>query len=390
MDDMIRSQNEAYFTLKISAVNQNSLFGSSTDALNIRCTYFINDDVNKTDPVDYTSATGIETMQGNTFALVMAGLVCIDHVKNNKRNCAMTLRKIKSMDIVRRLTEHFGNLIIEDFEYNDTYEQIVIPSKEADSVSKTLAFLNNKRVFYSTPYRFYQDFNATYLLSSSGNTVGGSSSGGGRTGLLGAGSMGSLFGGGNGDLNIQVSDIDDATTAISGMIMNLLSGLLGLGGSSGGGMGIGLNYGFVKVIDATIANKRKSKLRATSSDGTIDQELAVPSSILTNAPKTTRMNNDNEHMKDNIKAVEDSSNYFLSFTKPDLDTTAFVINKAITINNTQRYQELNGRYLLYRKRETYVRDADTFILTTMIDLRRIDSEGSINHKSGSGSFYSFK
>lgn len=395
VDDMIKNQNNAYFILNISAFNQNSFFGSSTNALNVRCTYFINDDVNKTDPIDYTSSTGEEITQGNTFALVMAGLVCIDHVKNNKRNCAMTLRKCKSMDVVKRITEHFDNMVIEDFEFNDEYEQLIIPSKESDSVSKTLEFLNNKRVFYSTPYRFYQDFDATYLVSSSGKAVSkGKSSGGGLggvvAGLLGAGSLGSLFGGSGDELNIQVSDIDDMTTALSGVVMNLLSGLLGLGGSTSNGMKIGLNYGYVQVIDSTITNKRKSKLRATSSEGSTDQDLAVSSTILTNAPKTSRMNNDNEHMKDNIKAAEDSSNYFLSFTKPDLDTTVFSINKSITINNNQRYKDLNGRYLLFRKQETYVRDADTFLLRTFINLRRIDSSGDENHKEGSGSFFSLK
>ena len=399
VDDMIKNQNNAYMILHISAFNNGTLFESETDAINVKCTYFINDDVNKTDPIDYTSATGIEKMQGNTFSLVKMGLVCIDHVKNNKKNCALVMKEAKAMDVVKQITSHIDNMVIEDFEYNDEYEQLIIPAVSADTVSSTLEFLNNKRVFYSTPYRFYQDFNATYLISSSGKPVSGGKSngfgGGGGAKLLG-GSTSSLFGGTSDEITIQISDIDDMTTALSGIVINILSGLLGLGGSfglggsSGGDMQIGLNYGNIQVIDTTITNKRKSKLRTTSSDGTSENDFAVTSELLPDAPKSKRMNNDNEHMAENIKADVDSQNYLLAFKKEDLDTNMFTINKSITINNTQRYQDLNGKYLLYRKRETYTRDSNTFILESFINLRRIDSGGDSNHKSGSGSFFSFK
>ena len=48
------------------------------------------------------------------------------------------------------------------------------------------------------------------------------------------------------------------------------------------------------------------------------------------------------------------------------------INKRISINNIDRYREFNGEYLLYRKRECFIREDDTFIMTSMINLRRID------------------
>ena len=403
VDDMIKNQNNAYFILRITAVSSLGSFGSETDAINIKCAYFINDDVNKTDPIDYTSATGVEKMQGNTFTIVNIGLICIDHIKNNKRNCAMTMKKAKAMDVVKQIMEPFDNLIMEDFEYNDEYEQLIIPAVSADTVSSTLEFLNNKRVFYSTPYRFYQDFNATYLISSSGKNINGSSGGGGMFGggglggiiggaakLLGGGGLGSLFGGDTGQLNLQVTDVDDLTTTISGILNHIISGLLGLSNSSNTGTQIGLNYANVQVIDATITNKNKTKLHATSSDGSNDANLAVTSELVPDIARSRRMNNDNEHMAENIKAAADSQNYIVSFSKQDLDDTVFAINKEITINNNQRYQDLNGKYLLFRKQETYTRTSDTFLLNTFIHLRRIDSGGSANHREGSGSFFSFK
>ena len=60
------------------------------------------------------------------------------------------------------------------------------------------------------------------------------------------------------------------------------------------------------------------------------------------------------------------------FSKNDLDTDLFSINKRISIHNIDRYQEFNGNYLLYRKREVYIREDQNFKLNTMINMRRID------------------
>ena len=96
-----------------------------------------------------------------------------------------------------------------------------------------------------------------------------------------------------------------------------------------------------------------------------------------------------QYQNENLKADVDTQNFMVQFRRQDMDCSAFAINKAIAINNIQRYQNLNGKYLLYRKVETYNRIADTFILNTFIYLKRIDSSGDKNHKSGSGSFFSF-
>ena len=86
-----------------------------------------------------------------------------------------------------------------------------------------------------------------------------------------------------------------------------------------------------------------------------------------------RLDNDNEHMIDNIEADNNTKNFLVYFSKNDLDTDLFSINKRISIHNIDRYQEFNGNYLLYRKREIYLREDQNFKLTTMINMRRIDT-----------------
>ena len=401
-DDMIQHQNDAWFLLTISAYNGNSSFaggfsglGQSSSTIDVKCMYFINDDLNKTDPVDYSSQSSNEEMLGNTFTLVNVGMIVVDHVVKNKKNCALTIKKTKMQDVVKLIMQDFDNLLMEDFEYNDEFEQLIIPPTVSDSVNKTLEYLNNKRVFYSTPYRFYQDFNQTYLISSSGKPISGSSSSGGSGGFGGGGASllggaGGAFGGNSDSITIKVTEIDDQTSSISGIIVSLLSGLLGLGGSSSEATGISVNYANMQVTDTTVAAKSRNTIRTTTLEGAEQTQLANKSQLVSGtALDTKRMNNDNEHMPENIAAMDNSQNFLIYFSKTDIDNTLFSINKEIKISNTNRYSNLNGTYLLFRKRETYTREDDTYVLNTMINLRRIDNANSGNQKSGSNSFFSF-
>ena len=87
--------------------------------------------------------------------------------------------------------------------------------------------------------------------------------------------------------------------------------------------------------------------------------------------------NDNEHMIENIEAKMNSENFLLYFSKNDLDTNLFTLNKRISIHNIDRYREFNGTYLLYRKREVYLREDTSFTLSSMINLKRIELDTNI-------------
>lgn len=50
----------------------------------------------------------------------------------------------------------------------------------------------------------------------------------------------------------------------------------------------------------------------------------------------------------------------------------FTINKKISIHHIDRYQDCNGDYLLYRKRECLIREDESFVLETIINMRKIE------------------
>jgi len=389
LDDMILKQNDAYMILKIQAFNSTSSFASSTDSINCKCMYFVDEEISKLDPENFGSQKENSEMMGQSYSPVSIGMICIDHINNNKKNFSMVQNEANMQAIVHDVLDHFQNLIMEPLEYNDVFQHLIIPSNVSDTVNKTLQYLNNMRVFYSTPYRYYQDFNNTYLISSSGKGYAGSSSS--SSGSSGSSfSLGSLFGGGGSgnSITINVTDADDMSSAISGIITTILTSILGLGGTSSGGTQVSVNYSMVEVQDNTVSNKSRNKIRIVQSDSTDDNELSSKSDLTQDTIHSVRLNNDNEHMIENITALNNSQNYLVSFVKTDLDSSIFTINKEIKINNIQRYQELNGTYLLFRKREIYIRQDDTFLLMTSISLRRIDSSNDSSNQSGSSSYYS--
>ena len=85
-----------------------------------------------------------------------------------------------------------------------------------------------------------------------------------------------------------------------------------------------------------------------------------------------RLNNDNEHMMENIKAGYNSYNVFINISKNNLDTTAMTINKKYLIHNIDQYKDYNGVYLLCRKRELYMREDDIFTMDSVLNFRKFE------------------
>ena len=355
VDDMIKNQNNNIIILSVYKFNTNTQHPVDLLCYRKQCIYFLPDDVNIMDPVDYNKETN-PTMKGDTYKTLTLGLLCVDHINNNKINCEMVAKNVTMYDIVKYNTSHINNLIIEPFSYNDIFDQFVLPPH--DSLNKTLQFLNNQRVFYSTPYRYYQDFDYTYIVSSAGNLT-------------------ERQGDPYGSIIISIRDINNSYANEVGMAINNTSGTYE----------IDVNYAFTQVFDNTLVNKSKNKLKGIVTENSserstsflvpeyktsMDKTLKNKSNYIKDKVQTIRLNNDNEHMIDNIEANTNNENFLVYFSKNDLDTNLFSINKRITIHNIDRYQEFNGNYLLYRKREAYLREDNTFLMSSMINLKRID------------------
>ena len=345
VDDMIINANDNLFLLAIYKYDNLTDSKQEIEVFRDKFTYFLPDDVNKYDSADYNDSNEKEHL-GNTYRELALGLMSIKMINRNKRLIELNTTNSTIMDCVNYCLSEFDNVLIEPFAFNEVHERIIVPPQE--SVNKALQFLNSLRVFYFTPYRFYQDFKYTYLISSSGIEI-------------------PKYDEVYSTVLIDVKDINDRTANDIGVVAN----------KSSGTYEIPINYVHTNVYDNTIMNKSKNKIKAFSSTSNTTKTLINNASYSTDKTKVIRLNNDNDNMIYNIEANDNSSNIFIYFNKNDLDMDVLTINKRITVNHIDRYKEHNGSYLMSRKRECLLREDRTFILISMINLNKIEQSTDV-------------
>lgn len=342
VDDMILNCNDNLMMLAIFKYDDLTDEKQEIECFRKKFTYFLPNDVNAHDSVDYNEETESEHL-GNTYTQVTLGLMCVDHINNNKRSFKILLKDTTIGKAVEQVMDHFDNLIMEPIGDSTVIPQLMLPEK--NSTSKTLIGLNNVRVLYDTPYRYYQDFNFTYLLSSSGRPIKKNNE---------------LYS----SVILEIEDIISPKANDIGVIINKTSQTYQ----------IPVNYINTEVYDNTIINKSQTKLIGMTSSGSIKTSLKNKASYVTDKDTTIRLSNDNEGMLTNIAADNNNNNFLVYIQKTDLDTDVLSLNKRITIHHIDRYKEHNGDYLMYRKRECYLREDTTFTLNTMINLKEIYKE----------------
>ena len=73
----------------------------------------------------------------------------------------------------------------------------------------------------------------------------------------------------------------------------------------------------------------------------------------------------------NVKSELESMINQLSVNKYDLDPSVFTPNKRYLVKNYDAHNNKDGKFLLNKKTEVYVREDDTFTCNTMLDLCKV-------------------
>ena len=342
IDNMIKNINKNLIVITVSQYDNIDPDSEKIVCLREKFTYFLDDDVNANNAIDYNDKT-IEEHSGATFKTIIIGLLCIKHINFNKKSFEINMKQVTMMSIIKYITKHATSIMIESLADNNKFKNIMIPTE--DSVNKMLRALNNYRVFYNTPYRYYQDFDTIYIISSSGNGIKKKSED--YKGVL---------------VNIEEVISDSANDV--GYILNDIDSTYE----------VKVNYVNTQVYDNSITNKSKTSIQIIDVNGKKKKKNLNSISDYSNEHTVNyRINNDNDidRVLKNFKAESDNNNFFVYFNKNDLDINLFTINKKITVNNINRYKEFNGKYLLYKKRDCFLREDKEFVLTEMVYLKKI-------------------
>lgn len=302
--------------------------------------YFISNDINKNDEQDFE---GENEGREDLFKLTTIGLMCIDHINKNKR-VVNGIISGKLSSIMYYLVNHM-KIVIEPPTTNKMMKQMILPP--IYSVSKSLEYVNSLQTFYNTGYRYYTDFDCSYLISRSGKAV--PKKGESITKVM-----------------ITLKSSYDERSKIQGMLIDDTSSMYQLE----------IDAIDCDLSDTYLSDKSYTKIKSTNTSGESNSaELSdnIVGNVVSKKNKHIRVLNDNDMILDNIKSKLDTSAVQLVVQKTDIDSSVLTINKEYSIKADEVYKTdaYDGRYLVIRKRELLIREDDNFRMATMLLMEKL-------------------
>lgn len=242
--------------------------------------------------------------------------------------------------IIHRYTKD-RKMVIEPFKSTTKFDTLIVPPME--SLTEVLSFLNDFDALYDRKYRYFEDFDVTYILNGSGNIVHATDD--------------------YDTVIIDIVDTTDESSKVSGVVIDNDQSAYIL---------------YIDAQDSTmVIDKAKSieydSIIGVSSTGEI---YKVPLRNNNNSDNDKcliqRVYNDNLRSIDNLKYTMDSTSIILQVSKSEVDGSLFTPNKEYLVNNYNRLSEYNGKWLLSFKKEVIVQQDTEFISSVILGLRKIE------------------
>lgn len=291
---------------------------------------------------DYSASlekqSGTENTIGQNYRSGFISLVQLSTTDNNKKIMNDIIKNSNMASIIHKFTSHM-RMVMEPLHVDEKFNFLIIPPVE--SVSKLLAYLNKQSVFYRGGYRYFVDFDKTYLLSSEGNPIDAKD-----------GSYSTII--------INVNDPISETAYQTGIVTDASH----------------KSYILNVNADNTVIDIKKSEdkifnriLGVDSFGNTKELELDIPRTKgSSDKLRLERVPMDNIEYTDYLKDRIESSTIIFSLSKTEVDSSLITPNKEYLIRNYPGFSEYNGRYVLSYKKEIFLDEVETMV---MFGLRKI-------------------
>lgn len=336
---MVTNTEKGTVTLTISKSKNQSNISVYKNYIKDTFTYSMS-----TDP-DYNSSiekqTDTENQVGINYREGFIALVQLKTTDNNKKIINNIIKNSNMASIIHKYTSHM-KMVMESLHVDKHFNFLIIPP--VDSIAKLLKYLNRQSIFYRGGYRYFVDFDKTYLLSSEGNPIDA------KDGLYST-------------VIINVTDPLDGESFQTGIVMDHK------------------NKAYILNINGnnTLADIKKSEDKIFNTIMGIDsygntRELSL------NIPRTEkssdkirleRVPSDNMDYLDYLKYNIENSVLMFNVTKTEVDSSLITPNKEFIVRNYPNFSEYNGRYVLSYKKEIFINQNGTFISSIIFGLRKI-------------------
>lgn len=327
VDDMIANCKTKVLNFTIYKYLSNSSQQLKEKYISGQFIYFTsNDDLNNNSTLDYSTTTSDSK---DIYRKITLGLMMQSLIDNNK----ITINDvIETATLSSTILHYFGklNLLLEPVN-NYPISSFVIPA--INSRSKLISFLDNAFNLYDNKYRLFYDFNRTYLLSSSGNAVQTKDE-----------SITSII--------IKADDTTIDESKLQGM------------DNQGTCYMIDVNADDIHYYEDNATTRTNSAIMAIGSNG--DYSVSGTGDKY----KIIRVNNDNVSKSQIEQSDVDNTSFAITLMKTELDTSVLTINKEYRIQNYDKLQDKDGKFLLSRKREVYTQDNGDYVLSNILTFRK--------------------
>lgn len=345
LDDMIRHSNDNLVTLGIYKYDNTNQNDNITEKyFNDKFIYMLNEDLSRTDKLD--NPQGIDSKTGNRqYREVTIFLIQQNAINNNRQTINGVYHNASMNSLILQSTNYLGNMLLEPIKYDTRFDQVIIPP--IDSISNYIRYLNdNLGVFYDSPYRFFIDFDTTYLVSSSGNAIRA------RNQYIYT-------------IVIDIREIDNNISEEPGAYVDLKSGKYT----------IGIDVSKVEYVKNNVTNKIVNKVTVINSKGDVfeqdieDNKAKVTSTI----NQIMNISNNDQNVINNISYSVESANVTITIVKNDLDASLFTLNKEYIINDPV-HDSYAGHYILLQVKQLFIKQNENFIMSTVLKFKKSTKE----------------
>lgn len=341
LDDMIRHVNDNLVTLGIYKYDSTNQMDNITEKyFNDKFIYILNEDLSRTDKID--NPNGIDSKTGNRqYREVTLFLIQQDAINNNRNTINGVYHNASMNSLILQSTNYLGNMLLEPIRYDTKYDQVIIPP--IDSISQYIKYLNdNLGTFYDTSYRFFIDFDTTYIVSSSGNPIRA------RNQYIYT-------------IVLDIKEIDKDVSEEPGAYVDLRAGKYT----------IGIDASKVEYSKNNVSNKIVNKVTVINSKGDVfEQDITDNKANVTNTINQVMnvSNNDQNTINPIVYNIE-SANVTISIVKNDLDASLFTLNKEYIINDPV-HESYSGKYILLQSQQLFIKQNGSFIMSTVLKFKK--------------------
>ena len=345
LDDMTRHSNDNLVTLGIYKYDNTNQNDNITEKyFNDKFIYMLNEDLSRTDKLD--NPQGIDSKTGNRqYREVTIFLIQQNAINNNRQTINGVYHNASMNSLILQSINYLGNMLLEPIKYDTRFDQVIIPP--IDSISNYIRYLNdNLGVFYDSPYRFFIDFDTTYLVSSSGNAIRA------RNQYIYT-------------IVIDIREIDSNISEEPGAYVDLKSGKYT----------IGIDASKVEYVKNNVTNKIVNKVTVINSKGDVfeqdieDNKAKVTSTI----NQIMNVSNNDQNVINNISYSVESANVTITIVKNDLDASLFTLNKEYIINDPV-HDSYAGHYILLQVKQLFIKQNENFIMSTVLKFKKSTKE----------------